>query len=400
MKYNWKRNTIIFLASQSISLFGSSVVQFAITSYITVTTKSGLYATLSIICAILPMFFLSPVGGVWADKYNRKMLIVLSDAGIALCTLGVAIAFLMGKESIAYLFIALIIRAVGGAIQTPCVGAMLPDIVPPEHLARINGINGTLQSVFTLASPMLGAALLPIAPLGAIFFVDIITAVIGILIMLTAFVLPQKERIEKKTSDFLQDMKLGIRYIRNTKFLMEFFVFCIVFFIMMAPPAFLTPIQVVRNYGDGYWRLSAIEVAFSAGMIVGGILITIWSGFKNKVTTMIAAALIMGVCTIGLGIPMPFFPYTIIMGAFGLAMPILNTPAMTLLQEKVDPDYMGRVFGVMTMINTAMMPLGMVIFGPLADVVSVEILLIGTGVITVAAAVMMRAAKALIKEGV
>ncbi|MCP1103306.1 DHA3 family macrolide efflux protein-like MFS transporter [Aequitasia blattaphilus] len=400
MKYNWKRNTIIFLASQSISLFGSSVVQFAITSYITVTTKSGLYATLSIICAILPMFFLSPVGGVWADKYNRKMLIVLSDAGIALCTLGVAIAFLMGKESIAYLFIALIIRAVGGAIQTPCVGAMLPDIVPPEHLARINGINGTLQSVFTLASPMLGAALLPIAPLGVIFFVDIITAMIGVTIMVTAFVLPQKERIDKKASDFFQDIKLGVRYIRNTRFLMEFFLFCLIFFIMMAPAAFLTPIQVVRNYGDGYWRLSAIEVAFSVGMIVGGILITIWSGFKNKVTTMIAAALIMGMCTIGLGIPMPFFPYTIIMGAFGLAMPILNTPAMTLLQEKVDPDYMGRVFGVMTMINTAMMPLGMVIFGPLADVVSVEILLIGTGVITVAAAVMMRAAKALIKEGV
>lgn len=168
---------------------------------------------------------------------------------------------------------------------------------------------------------------------------------------------------------------------------------------MMAPAAFLTPIQVVRNYGDEYWRLSAIEVGWSVGMIVGGILITLWGGLRNKVYTMILSAVLMGACTVALGIKMPFGPYVVVMGIFGLAMPLLNTPAMTLLQEKVAPEYMGRVFGVMTMINTAMMPLGMVIFGPMADVISVEILLIVTGVTILVAALCMKKAKALVKVG-
>ncbi|MDL2249961.1 DHA3 family macrolide efflux protein-like MFS transporter [Lachnospiraceae bacterium PM6-15] len=399
MHYNWKKNTAVFLGSQSISLFGSSLVQFVITSYITVQTKSGAYAAIAILCAILPMFFLSPFAGVWADKYNRKVLIVLADGGIALCTLIVAISFIMGNESIILLFVALIIRAVGGAIQTPCVSAMLPDVVPEEHLTRVNGINGTLQSIFTLASPVLGAALLPLAPIGYLFFIDIVTAVIGIAIIALFFHLPYKEKKEVPKTNPLRDMKEGARYIRKTNFLLEFFLFCTIFFLMMAPAAFLTPIQVVRNYGDEYWRLSAIEVGWSVGMIVGGILITLWGGLRNKVYTMILSAVLMGACTVALGIKMPFGPYVVVMGIFGLAMPLLNTPAMTLLQEKVAPEYMGRVFGVMTMINTAMMPLGMVIFGPMADVISVEILLIVTGVVILVAALCMKKAKALVAVG-
>ncbi|MCP1111412.1 MFS transporter [Ohessyouella blattaphilus] len=399
MHYNWKKNAAVFLGSQSISLFGSSLVQFVITSYITVQTKSGAYAAIAILCAILPMFFLSPFAGVWADKYNRKVLIVLADGGIALCTLIVAISFIMGNESIILLFVALIIRAVGGAIQTPCVSAMLPDVVPEEHLTRVNGINGTLQSIFTLASPVLGAALLPLAPIGYLFFIDIVTAVIGIVIIALFFHLPYKEKKEVPKTNPLRDMKEGVRYIRKTDFLLEFFLFCTIFFLMMAPAAFLTPIQVVRNYGDAYWRLSAIEVGWSVGMIVGGILITLWGGLRNKVYTMILSAVLMGACTVALGIKMPFGPYVVVMGIFGLAMPLLNTPAMTLLQEKVAPEYMGRVFGVMTMINTAMMPLGMVIFGPMADVISVEILLIVTGVVILVAALCMKKAKALVAVG-
>ena len=400
MKYKWKRNTAIFLSSQAISILGSSLVQFAITSYITVNTKSGVYATIGILCAILPMFFLSPFAGVWADRYNRKHLIMIADGCIAACTLIVAIVFLTGHDSLWLLFVALIIRGLGSAVQTPCIGALLPDIVPEEHLTRINGINGSLQALFSLASPVLGALLLSLVPLGAVFFVDIVTAVIAIVIMLTAFVLPEKEKPEAVSQDYFGEMKEGFRYILKNRFLLEFFAFCVVYFIMMAPAAFLTQVQVVRNYGEGYWHLSVIEVAFSVGMVFGGIGITAWGGLKNKVHTVALAASIMGICTFALGVRMPFTPYMLFMGLFGLAMPMLNTPIMTMLQEKVDPQYRGRVFGIMTMINTSMMPLGMVIFGPIADIISIEILLLGTGVVTVLAAVCMTKAKALCRAGV
>lgn len=399
MNYKWKRNTAIFLSSQAISILGSSLVQFAITSYITVQTKSGIYATIGILCAILPMFFLSPFAGVWADRYNRKSLIMIADGCIAACTLIVAVLFLIGYDSIWLLFGALIIRAMGSAVQSPCVSALLPDIVPEKHLTRVNGINGSLQALFSLASPVLGALLLSLVPLGAVFFVDIVTAVIAIIIMLTAFVLPAKEKEASVSENYFTEMKEGFRYIFKNRYLVEFFVFCIVYFIMMAPAAFLTQVQVVRNYGEGYWHLSAIEVAFSVGMVIGGIGITLLGGLKNKMHTVALAASLMGICTFALGIPMPFMLYLLCMGLFGVAMPILNTPVMTMLQEKVDPQYRGRVFGIMTMINTSMMPLGMVIFGPMADIIPIETLLLGTGIVIMIAAFLMTRAKELLRAG-
>ena len=84
---DWKRNTILFLTSQTLSLFGTSLVQYAILWYITLNTQSGVMMTIYIICGFLPTFFLSPFAGVWADRYNRKLLIMLSDSMIALSTL-------------------------------------------------------------------------------------------------------------------------------------------------------------------------------------------------------------------------------------------------------------------------------------------------------------------------
>ena len=389
----------VFMSSQAISIFGSSLVQFAITAYITIETKSGLYATLAILCAILPTFILSPFAGVWADKYNRKKLIALADGCIAVCTLAVAVIFLIGYGSIWVLYAALVIRGLGSAIQTPCVGAMLPDIVPEENLTRMNGINGSLNSLFSLASPMLGALLLSFAPLGAIFFVDVITAIIGIFLLLKFFVLPDKKKEETASDNYFSEMKLGIKYIAKTKYLMQFFSYCVLLFICIAPAAFLTQVQVVRNYGDDIWRLSAINVSFSVGMLIGGITISLWGGFKNRVHTMIFAALLMGLTTIAIGIKMPFIIYVISMAACGIPLPFINTPAMVMLQERVDPQYIGRVFGVMTMISSAMTPLGMIIFGPIADFVPIEYLLIGTGIAISIGGIAMTRTKALIRAG-
>ena len=401
MQYKWKRQTAIFLSSQAISLFGSVLVQFSLTAYVAMQTKSGLTATLAILCAVLPTFLLSPFAGVWADKYDRKLLTMLADGGIALCTLIMIIFFSTGKRSISIILVALAIRALGAAVQTPAVSALLPDIVPEEQLTRINGINGTLQSIFTLVSPVLGAFLLGFASLEAIFLIDVITAVIAIVILAFAFKLPHKEVPEQKeaSANYFSEMRAGLKYIGKNKFLIELFAFFTVFYILMATPAFLPQIQVARNYGEGYWHLSVMDVAFSAGMIIGGIAISIWQGLKNKVHMIIVAHVIMGISIALRGLEVPFVWYCVLTALCGLAMPFVGTPVMTLLQEKVDPTYIGRVFGVMTMINTSMMPLGMAMFGPLADVVSVELLMLGTGIACILLSIAMIKAKALVRAG-
>jgi MFS transporter, DHA3 family, macrolide efflux protein len=378
---NWRKNIILFLSSQTISLFGSMLVQYAIMWHITLTTKSGVMMTLFIICGFIPAFFLSPIAGVWADRYNRKILIILADALIAIATLVLAILFLMGYESTWLLFVMAAIRAIGTGIQTPAVGAILPQIVPKEGLTKVNGINGSIQAIIMFVAPMVSAALLAMTSIEIIFFIDVITAAIAIFVLLTFFKIPSHEKAsEKQTTSYFSDLKQGLMYIKNHAFLKKFFLFFAIFFVLMAPAAFLTPLQVTRTFGDEVWRLTAIEIAFSVGMMAGGGIIASWGGFKNKVYTMAFASLLMGACTLALGVTPNFWIYLIFMAVFGVAMPIFNTPTTVLIQEKVDENYLGRIFGVFGMISTSMMPIGMLIFGPVADFIKIEWLLVGTGI--------------------
>lgn len=143
--------------------------------------------TLYIICGFIPTFLLSPVAGVWADRYNRKMLIMIADGLIAVATLILAILFLMGFDAIWLLFVMAAIRAFGTGIQTPAVGAILPQIVPKDKLTKVNGANGSIQAVIMFVSPMASAALLAVTSIEIIFFIDVITAAIAIVTLL-AFV--------------------------------------------------------------------------------------------------------------------------------------------------------------------------------------------------------------------
>ncbi|CAM5731003.1 Enterobactin exporter EntS [Streptomyces afghaniensis] len=399
-KENWYRNIVLFLSSQTISLFGSSLVQYAIMWHITLTTESGLMMTLYILCGFLPTFLLSPVAGVWADRYNRKLLIMISDGLIAFATLILALLFLMGYDSIWLLFVMAAVRAFGTGVQTPSVGAILPQIVPKDKLTKVNGVNGSIQAVIMFVSPMVSAALLTMASIEAIFFIDVITAAIAIFTLLAFLKIPahQKASLEQSTSYF-SDFKEGLKYVHHHAFLKKFFIYFSIFFVLMAPAAFLTPLQVTRSFGDDVWRLTAIEIAFSIGMMVGGGVIAAWGGFENKVKTMTLASIIMGVCTFALGMIPFFWIYLVFMALFGVAMPIFNTPTTVLLQEKIEEGFLGRVFGVMGMISTSMMPIGMLIFGPLADFVKVEWLLLGTGIFIMILSIFLGKDKALIEAG-
>lgn len=397
---NWKRNIVLFLGSQTISLFGSALVQYAIMWYITLNTQSGVMMTISIVCGFVPTFFLSPFAGVWADRYNRKMLIILADALIAVSTLILAILFLMGYEALWLLFVMSAIRAIGTGIQTPAVGAILPQLVPEDKLTKVNGTNGSIQAVIMLIAPMVSAALLTMASMEVIFFIDVITAAIAIFIFITALPVPTHAKaLEKQTTSYFSDMKQGLVYIQNHGFLKKFFLYSACFLFLAAPVAFLTPLQVTRSFGDDVWRLTAIEITFSIGMMLGGIVMASWGGFKNKIHSMTLAALIMGAGTFALGMIPVFWIYLVFMGIVGIAMPIYNTPSTVLLQEKVEGDYLGRVFGVLGMISTSMMPLGMLVFGPVADFVKIEWLLIGTGVLMFIQAFFLVGTKALVEAG-
>ncbi|PEK55321.1 MFS transporter [Bacillus toyonensis] len=383
MKYmnenNWRMNIILFLTAQTISLFGSSLVQYAIIWYITLTTSSGAMLTISTVCGFLPQIAISLFAGVWIDRYDRKKMIMLSDGIIAIATLVLAILFLTGYKSIWMLFIVLLIRSAGTGVQTPAVNALIPQIVPKDYLMKVNGINSSITSLIMFLSPAVSAVILSVTSIETTFFIDVITAIIGISIMFIIQV-EGHANVGVKQKSNLQGIKEGFAYLKENVCMKRLLVLLIIIMILISPAAFLTPLMVTRSFGAEMWRLTASEMTFSAGAAAGGVLIAAWGGFRNRMHTTALACALYGLLMVGLGIAPVFIMYLVFNFLIGITMPCFNTPVTVLLQEKVDPVMHGRMFSLVQIANSCALPLGMIIFGPLADVFSVEVLLIYAGI--------------------
>jgi DHA3 family macrolide efflux protein-like MFS transporter len=379
---NWKKNTVLFITSQSLSLLGTMLVQYAIMWHIVLKTQSSSMIMLYVLVGVLPTFLTSLFGGVLADKYNKKHLINLSDGSIGFISLVIALSLFAGYDSMVLLLIAALVRALGQGVQQPAVNSLVPLIVPEEKLLKINGINGSIQSGIFLISPVISASLMSLAPLGTLFFIDVVTAAFAIAILYFLVKVPcvvrPKEQIEK--TSYFADLMNGLRYIKTQKYLVLLITLSTIFVVAMSPLSVLTPLQVTRNFGPDLWRLTAIEVLFSVGCMAGGVMVGRWS-FRNKIYTMGLAGCITGITTILFGVLTNFNPYLICMALCGISVPYYNAPNMTLLQEKVPPELLGRVLSVFTMLGSLAMPFAMLVFGPLGDVVSLDYILIATGIV-------------------
>ena len=385
MEINWKKNTVMFILGQTITLFGSMIVQYAIIWHIVLQMQSGTMMSLFTLAGFLPMFLISPFGGVWADKLNRKLLINAADGTIAFVSLVVAILLMMGHTHYGILLACSVMRSLAQGVQTPAVGAVIPQIVPKEHLTRINGIQSSIQAMCMLTAPMLSAVLMTIAHLETMFFLDVVTAAIGISILIFFVKVPSvaKANEEMKGTAYFYELHQGLQYIKKHGHILRIIIISGLFMVFASPASMLTPLHVARKFGEDIWRLTAIEVAISAGMISGGILIGIWGGFKNSVFTMAFSCFLFGLATIGLGLIPFFLLYVVIMVITGFSFPLYKTPVMVLLQSTVDSEFMGRVLSVFNMVLSAVMPMAMLVFGPVSDRISIDILLIGTGILTV-----------------
>lgn len=383
---NWKKNIAGFLTAQTISLFGSSLVQYAIVWYITLSTSSGKMLTISTLCGFVPQILVSLFAGVWIDRYDRKKMIMLADCMIAIATLALALAFLSGHRSVWLLFAVLVVRSVGAGIQTPAVNAVIPQIVPQAHLMRVNGINSTLSSMMMFLSPAVSGAILSVASLETTLFIDVATAVIGISITLFIKIRPYEKNLTSGNSN-IQSIKDGFAYLHDNSFVRSLLLFQIAILFLISPSAFLTPLMVSRTFGPEVWRLTASEMTYSLGMVLGGLLISTWGGFKNRMNTTILAGSIYGLIMIGLGFAPAFVVYLALNTLIGVTSPCYNTPITVSIQERVDPAMHGRVFSLMQIATSCALPLGMVFFGPLADSIRIQWLLIISGGLVLALSV-------------
>lgn len=382
---NWKSQAMLFLISQCITLFGSTLVQMAIVWYVTIQTSSGVWVAAFTVCSYLPQFLISFVAGVWADRHSRKKLIIGADSLIALVTflMVLAIPHITDKTVVlGGLLVMSVIRSFGAGIQTPAVNAVIPQLVPEDQIMRFNGINATMQSVVQFAAPAAAGVLLTINTLSSTLIIDTATAIVGIG-LLSAVIIPKQAIQNKGTSVFL-DMKIGIKYTLSDKLIGKVLTVYGLFIFLCVPAGFLSQLFVSRVYGETYWYLTAVELAGFIGMVAGGILMSIWGGFKSRVTTMSVGLIAFGSLAIGMGLSKQFALYLTLMIIYGVAITMVQTATTTLIQEKAEISMQGRVFGLLGAMYSGFLPVGMAIFGPMADEMSLQWIMIGSGIALIA----------------
>lgn len=379
----WRRPVALFLTGQSVSLFGSMLVQYAVMWYLTLTTKDGGVLALSTLFGFGPQAVISIFGGVWADRHNRKWLIMGADAAIAVATLGLALFMLAGNTELWLIFAVLAVRSTGAGIQTPAVAALVPQLVPDEHLLRINGLNQSIQAGMMLIAPAVAAALYATLPIEMIFFVDVSTALVGI--GLLALIPVAKVPRPEGSPSYLTDLIEGIRYAHGHHLVRWLLGLNAVVMVLAGAPSFLTPLMVARSFGDEVWKLTGLELSFSIGMLIAGATIGWWGDKLNRLALILLASAAFGVLGIGMGLSTNLWVLYLFMFGIGIAVPAFTTPMTTALQQSVEPETQGRVFGFFGIVTSVAMPLGMALFGPLSNVYSVEVVLIGTGIATLIA---------------
>ena len=378
---SWRKNTAFFLAGQAISLLGSSTVQFAISWHVARETESTLLFALITICGFLPQVLISIFAGVWADRLNRKYLIAGADAGIALVTLVLAFLTMGGGDDFWALMVVSVIRSVGAGIQTPAVSAAITQLVPQEQLMRVGGINSSLQSVIFLVSPALAGLVLGGGSFYHVLFIDVFTAVIGILILLFLVRLDRLEALDRpERAGYFSDLREGLSYAMGSSFLKWMLAASMVFGLLISPVAMFNVPMVTQVFGDDYWYLTANELAFSIGALLGAAGLSAWGGFQNRLKTLALGTLAVGATGVAIGITKNFWFYLAAIGLAGVFVPLCNTPVTVMLQEKVEPEKQGRIFSLLQMVSLLVQQLAALFFGYLAESIPLQTLTLWTSV--------------------
>ncbi|MDD3865973.1 MAG: MFS transporter, partial [Candidatus Izemoplasmatales bacterium] len=371
--------------------------------HVTLETSSGLWVTVLTLAAFLPQMVMSLFAGVWADRYDRKRIIIISDTVIAVTTLALALFMKSGKTGEAVLpaiIIVSVIRSLGSGVQTPTVNAMLPQIVPEDNLSRVNGYNGTIQSIVQFVSPVAAGAIMAIGPIYNILFIDVATAIIGIGILFLLKI-PKHQLIEKtKSMSVFSEMKEGFKFTWNHKFLKRMLAIYGAYIFLCVPSGFLTALMIERTFGDNVMFMAINETVGFAGALVGGLLLGVTGGFKNRNKTFFLGAMLYGIVTFAVGFTNIFWLFAGLMFFVGMTIPAVQTAVFTMVQEKTNPSMMGRVFSLVNVMFTGFMPLGMAIFGPLADVVRIQTMVIVCAVFIMILALSIILSKDFYSEGV
>ena len=376
MTSSWQRRFFTFWFAQALSMIGSNLAQFAITWWMTKATGSATVLATATLFAILPGVLLGPLAGVFVDRWNRRAIMLVADGVGALSAALLVLLFWTDTIAVWHIYAITFVRSLAGTFHFTAVQSSTSLMVPKEQLARIAGLNQTLQGINMVVAPPLGALLLELLALPGMMAIDVVTALLAMALVFTITIpQPQAATTATKQLSVLADLSTGLRYIWHWPGL--FLGMCLSSFLnFLLNPAFsLLPILVTNHFQGDALQFATLNTTLGLGFVVGGVLLSVWGGFKRRIYTAVTGIVGMSIGTLLIAIA-PADGYWVAvagMAIFGILNPIANGPFMAIMQAVVAPEMQGRFFTVMNTMSAAMSPLGLLLAGPVADAFGVQI---------------------------
>lgn len=376
MTSSWQRRFFTFWFAQAVSLIGSNLAGFAITWWMTKATGSATVLATATLFAILPGVVLGPLAGVLVDRWNRRAIILVADGVGALGAALLVLLFWTDAIQIWHIYAITFVRSLAGTFHFTAVQSSTSLMVPKEQLARIAGLNQTIQGVNMVVAPPLGALLLEWLALPGMMAIDVVTALIAIGLVFTITIpQPVVTTATPERLSILADLGTGLRYIWQWPGLFLGLVLSSLLNFLLNPAFSMLPILVTNHFHGDALQFATLNTTLGLGFVAGGILLSVWGGFKRRIYTAVAGIVGMsiGALLIALAPADGYWLAVVGMAIFGILNPIANGPFMAIMQEVVAPEMQGRFFTVLGTMSAGMSPLGLLLAGPVADAFGVQI---------------------------
>lgn len=378
----WQRRYWFIFSGQALSIIGSSLTQFVLIWWIADTTGSVSKLALAGTVALLPQAILSPIGGVLADRYSRRMIMIFADMISAICVGILMILFITGFIELWHIYLMMGIRGAMQAFQSPAVEASTAMLVPKTFIARAAGLNQILMGVTLVASAPLGALAISMMPLGWALSIDVFTALLAIT-PLFFFGIPQYKKEKKNRhviTEILAELKEGIAFVWKDEGLKRLFPLLGGIVLIIMPTFTFIPLLVKDHFNGGVHEVGAMEALAGVGMVLGGIVITILAP-KRKMIWILSGLGLSCFC-ISLTALMPerlFWLASFFWMISSLTFIFANAPLTALLQTIIPNQIQGRVLSLLNMIMGLAAPVGLMVATPIGEWLGLQLLFITVG---------------------
>lgn len=389
-KYNnWKLKFYTIWAGQAVSLITSAILQMAIIFYLTEKTGSAMVLSMASLVGFLPYAVFGPAIGVLVDRHDRKKIMIGADLIIAAAGAVLAIVAFYMELPVWMVMIVLFIRSIGTAFHTPALNSVTPLLVPEEQLTKCAGYSQSLQSISYIVSPAVAALLYSVWDLNAIIAIDVLGAVIASITVAIVRIPKLGDRVQSLEPNFIREMKEGMAVLRQNKGLFALLLVGTLYMFVYMPINALYPLITMECFNGTPMHISITEIAYASGMLIGGLLLGLFGNYQKRILLITASIFMMGISlTISGLLPQSgFFIFVVCCAIMGLSVPFYSGVQTALFQEKIKPEYLGRVFSLTGSIMSLAMPIGLILSGFFADRIGVNHWFLLSGVLIIGIAI-------------